>query len=175
MRCLSYRLIKIHRKFTCAYLLCDKASLTHTVYKTSIYSLLFLTSLLSCVMTSALFSPGVRNPGSEKIVLQQTPLAGFKTLLSFCYRPCANQLQGVSEEAVLDLLALARRYPFGPLVSLLARALRSDLTVGNLLARLDSALHHGLEELEKACLAFFDKHAMEMFEDASFLKLSKVS
>jgi hypothetical protein len=28
MRCLSYRLIKIHRKFTSAYLLCDKASLT---------------------------------------------------------------------------------------------------------------------------------------------------
>ncbi len=28
MRCLSYRIIKIHRKFTSAYLLCDKASLT---------------------------------------------------------------------------------------------------------------------------------------------------
>jgi hypothetical protein len=27
MRCLSYRLIKIHRKSTSAYLLCDKASL----------------------------------------------------------------------------------------------------------------------------------------------------
>ncbi len=27
MRCLSYCLIKIHRKFTSAYLLCDKASL----------------------------------------------------------------------------------------------------------------------------------------------------
>jgi hypothetical protein len=29
MRCLSYRLIKIHGKITSAYLLCDKASLTH--------------------------------------------------------------------------------------------------------------------------------------------------
>ncbi len=28
MRCLSYRLKKIHRKFTSAYLLCDKASLS---------------------------------------------------------------------------------------------------------------------------------------------------
>jgi hypothetical protein len=27
MRCLSYRLIKIHRKFSSAYLFCDKASL----------------------------------------------------------------------------------------------------------------------------------------------------
>ncbi len=27
MRCLSYRLIKIHRKFTSAYRLCDKVSL----------------------------------------------------------------------------------------------------------------------------------------------------
>ncbi len=27
MRCLSYRLIKMHRKVTSAYLLCDKASL----------------------------------------------------------------------------------------------------------------------------------------------------
>ncbi len=28
MKCLSYRLIKMHRKFTSAYLFCDKASLT---------------------------------------------------------------------------------------------------------------------------------------------------
>jgi hypothetical protein len=28
MRCLSYRLIKIHRRFTSAYLLCDKACLS---------------------------------------------------------------------------------------------------------------------------------------------------
>ncbi len=28
MRCLSYLLIKIHKKFTSAYLLCDQASVT---------------------------------------------------------------------------------------------------------------------------------------------------
>ncbi len=31
MRCLRYRLIRIHRKFTSAYLLCDKASLNETL------------------------------------------------------------------------------------------------------------------------------------------------
>ncbi len=36
MRCLSYRLIKIHRKFTSAYLLCDKAALTSQVFVCSI-------------------------------------------------------------------------------------------------------------------------------------------
>ncbi len=44
MRCLSYRLIKIHRKFTSVYLLCDKASLTWTIDTNTKFVLLVLES-----------------------------------------------------------------------------------------------------------------------------------
>jgi hypothetical protein len=117
-----------------------------------------------------------KKASSARIILEDTTADAFKVLLSYFYEGNVELQPGASNKTVSDVLDLARRCGvYDELATWVALTLRSTLAVGNVLARLCLARSYELVELENACLAFFDKNAREVFQDVSFLKLSKVS
>ncbi len=80
MRCLSYRVIKIHRKFTSAYLLCDKASLRAQRCIEVRYIEVSLVSKIDCLLIHGprfLFSIVLISEGTESLCSKRLSAESF--------------------------------------------------------------------------------------------------
>jgi hypothetical protein len=119
-----------------------------------------------------------KKESSAWFFIDRASVVAFKVLLSYFYEGNVKLQPGELPNAVIGACFLARRFGLHDLSSRFWAALtlrRSTLAVGNTLDRLDTARFYRLEDQKNACLAFFDEHAVEVFEDASFLNLTEVS
>ncbi|GMT11120.1 hypothetical protein PFISCL1PPCAC_2417, partial [Pristionchus fissidentatus] len=118
-----------------------------------------------------LFFGGMREEKEELVELKETPLEPFTDLLKYIYtgRLC---LHGMSEEHILDILALSNRCNFERLQDDIALYFRKTLSTRNVCTVLHASQLYSLPSLTEACFLFADRNASEILLSQAFMGLS---
>lgn len=119
----------------------------------------------------ALLFGGMKESLQQEIELKAPSLPAFKGLLKYIYTGRMS-LANERDEVILEILALAHLYGFVDLEAAISDYLREILSIKNVCSIIDSALLYQLEFLTKVCLEYMDKHALDVMNHESFLRLS---
>jgi len=121
----------------------------------------------------SLLTSGMKESHSKEVVLNETPIRGFRPLLRYIYTGRMS-VSSQDLEVILEVVGLANKYCFTDLEKRIWDQLDSSLTVERVCRVLETALlykNEKNEELIKASYTFLDKNSEEVLEHPSFLKL----
>lgn len=121
----------------------------------------------------AMFSADFKEKAMNKIVLKDTPVEAFLTLLRYIYFGKLT-LPDYQENDVLETLRLANYFQVEELVKSIVGYLLSTLRVENVCNCLKMSTVLSLSKLESDCLCYIDINAAEFFNHASYLRLHEV-
>nr|XP_039249547.1 BTB/POZ domain-containing protein 9-like [Styela clava] len=125
-----------------------------------------------CKYFRALLFGGMREAQPEaRIPVDDTTPEAFGLLLQYIYT-AKLQLAELTEECMLEVLALSNKYGFSALEKSISNFLLKTISIGNACEIYEVATLYSLDDLKEAAAEFIDRNAVDILNNDAFLTLS---
>uniref|UniRef100_A0A8R1DK59 BTB domain-containing protein n=1 Tax=Caenorhabditis japonica TaxID=281687 RepID=A0A8R1DK59_CAEJA len=119
----------------------------------------------------AMLFTGFQESKQKIIALPDTNSTAFRAILKYMYSSKID-FTGVELDILLEYLSLAHRYDLTQLMTAISNYFKEILKNENLCSILNAAFFFQLSELIEYCMQYSDKHADQLLDDPSFIKLT---